>query len=246
MLRHFFYLIKLLFLNKKKFYFFLYKLTGFIPTKTYLFELAFIHKSASVEFEGILINNERLEFLGDSILDAVIAEYLFKKFPDKNEGFLTKLKSKIVNRENLNSIALILNIDQYVIAQTNNIHYIKYINGNALEALIGAIFLDKGYNRTKKFIISRIVDKHLQLEDLANTDNDFKSLLLEWSQKNRYDLIFDTSEDFESSDSIPAFISNVTVNNEIIGKGKGKSKKEAEQNASKEALSFVKLNNKHK
>jgi ribonuclease III len=227
-------------MNKKKFYYFLYRTLNYLPHNINLFEIAFIHKSASVNSNGSVINNERLEYLGDAILDAVIAEYLFAKYPDKSEGFLTKLKSRIVNREQLNDLALKLGLDQFLVTQTSTLSNVKYITGNAFEAMLGAIFIDAGYYKTRQFILERVLKKHINLQNLELSDSDYKSLMIEWSQKNKHDIIFDTAEDEGHSDSTPKFISKVMLAEDLLGTGYGRSKKEAEQNASKKALEFIK------
>lgn len=236
MIKHIWYLIKLLFTSNKKFYYFLYSNIGYLPRNIELFEIAFIHKSASVKYENTKINNERLEYLGDAVLDAIIAEYLFAKYPGEDEGFLTKMKSKIVNREQLNNVANYIGMQYFVISQTNNVLNETHINGNAFEALVGAIFLDKGYNQTKKFVTNKILGKYINLNELESTISDFKSRLLEWGQKNKFEIVFQTKEGENHTDNKPEFFSEAIFDDTVLGSGFGKSKKEAEQNASKEAL----------
>jgi ribonuclease III len=161
---------------------------GFRPRKSSLYYLALVHKSAATKvFHNAKYNNERLEFLGDAILDSVIAEHLYTSFPDRDEGFLTQLRSKIVNREILKRISLKLGLANLVISKVTNDNH-KSVYGDALEAIIGAMYLDKGYKRTKKFILEKIVDHHINLKKLSETEIDFKSRIIEWGQKNKTDI----------------------------------------------------------
>ncbi|MCK4922690.1 MAG: ribonuclease III [Bacteroidales bacterium] len=209
---------------------------GFIPSRINLYEIAFIHKSASVVLpNGEVINNERLEFLGDAILDAIVADYLLKRFPDKNEGFLTKMRSKMVKRKHLNLLAYRIGINQFIVSQTSVAEVSKHLYGNAFEALLGAIFLERGYNCTYKFI-ERIIDKYVNIEKLRQIDSDYKSKLIEWAQKEKHEVIFESKEDSNSQNKHPHFISHIRILKNEIGKGMGNSKKEAEQKAAKMAL----------
>jgi ribonuclease-3 len=229
--------IKLLLAPKKKHNFELVKLLGFIPTNLELYELAFVHRSASLVLsKDSTVNNERLEFLGDAVLDAVIAEYLFLSYPDKDEGFLSKMRSKIVKRKQLNSLAISLGIDKFVVAHAINQNGGKNICGNAFEALIGAIYLDKGYAKTHDFIINKVLKVVINLNELENTETDFKSRLIEWSQKNKAELSFESQEEYTRKDYSPLFVSRVIISNHLMGEGIGSSKKEAEQNAAENAL----------
>jgi len=211
---------------------------GFIPGNKNLYELAFIHRSASLS-NGSTVNNERLEFLGDAILDAVVAEYLFSAFPKKDEGFLSKMRSKIVKRNHLNSLAINLGIEKLVVTNAINQNGGKHICGNAFEALIGAVYLDKGYKKTKKFIINKILNEQIDLVELETKETDYKSRIIEWAQKRRTEVSFENQEEYTENDRSPIFISRVIVTNQLIGQGKGSSKKEAEQNAAEEAFANV-------
>lgn len=243
MIRHIWYLIKLLFISEKKFCYFLYSTLGYLPSNINLFKIAFIHKSASsFNQKGIDLNNERLEFLGDAILDAIIAEFLYNIFSFEDDGFLTKMKAKIVNRDMLNMIADKIGILEFIKAHTNNHRSNNtYIGGNAFEAIIGAVFLDKGYQQTKKFVINRIVRKHIDLYELEFSISDYKSHLLEWGQKNRIEVEIDTTESDNYTDNKPEFVSKIIIEEKIQGYGMGRSKKEAEQNASKKALKHLNI-----
>jgi ribonuclease-3 len=235
--------IKLLISHDKKFYLLIRSQLKINPGKIKLYEIAFLHRSASVSFtDGTLVNNERLEFLGDAILDAVIADFLFKKFPRKKEGFLTQMRSKIVKRSNLDLISRNLGVDYLVISNTHRNVHKKHIFGDAFEALIGAVYLDKGYDFTKKYIINHVLRHHVNLEELLFKESDFKSRIIEWGQKNKVIITFETSEEYPEIEQSPTFVTNVKIGEQSIGKGIGKSKKEAEQNAAQQAFENVSTN----
>lgn len=212
---------------------------GFIPKNLLLYQHALLHKSASYLYSKHQeYNNERLEYLGDAILDSIVAELLFQKFPDRDEGFLTQMRSKIVNRETLRKISIKLGIGEMVIAKMSNDNY-KSIYGDSLEALIGALYLDKGYDRTKKIVIKQIINNHINLNLLCDTEVDFKSRIIEWGQKNKKEINFTCYEKESHQNSTPVFVSHLLMIDEIIGIGLGYSKKEAEQNAAKQALQML-------
>lgn len=214
-------------------------ITGFVPTRIKLYEMAFIHKSASVVLQnGEVVNNERLEYLGDAILDAVVADYLFKNFPDKDEGFLTKMRSKMVKRKHLNLLAYRIGIKQLVVTHTNPVNVSKHLYGNAFEALIGAIYLDKGFKKACQFV-ERIINRYVDIEKLKQSDSDYKSKLIEWAQKKKVEIIFDSHEEVLGAGKIPQFVSYIKMMNEELGRGVGHSKKEAEQKAAKSALENI-------
>lgn len=220
----------------KGFYDELRRITGLFPGNEELYKLAFIHKSASLRLpDGLVINNERLEFLGDAILDAVVAEYLYTRFPDKKEGFLTQTRSKIVNGDYLGQLAIQLGLDKFIISHAYNFNSNKSILGDAFEALIGAIYLDHGYKAVKKFVFKQLLKKHIDLGTLLKTETNYKSRLIEWAQKDKKEVTFNTEME-ESEGPIPEFISYIKVDEKIIAKGRGNSKKEAEQNAAKQTL----------
>ena len=202
--------------------------------------MALRHKSVASEInKGIKDSNERLEFLGDSIINAVITEYLFKKFPFKEEGFLTQFRSKIVSRENLNKLSEKLGIVKFLNfhkESTNSYH--NSLGGNAFEALIGAVFLDKGYLGTKKIIVNRILKYHIDLEELETKEVNFKSRLIEWVQKEKKNIDFILNEEKGNSNKKNFYI-NVVIDGEIKGKGASYSKKKAEQIASEEAYKSI-------
>ena len=205
---------------------------GFIPHNIELYKLALIHKSASIVLEnGQHINNERLEFLGDAIIESVSSDYLFIEYPDKNEGFLTQLRSKMVSRQSLNSVAKRIGLDDYVITNASSGSAQKHIYGDAFEAMMGAIYLDQGYDFVNRLLINKIFAKYLKMETLAESETDFKSRLIEWCQKNHHSIHFATSHDKTYSATYPFFYSKVLIDGIEVGHGAGESKKEAEQRA---------------
>jgi ribonuclease III len=219
------------------------KLTGFQPGNIKLYELAFTHRSASVVLEnGRQVNNERLEFLGDAILGAVVTDYLFKEFPHYNEGDLTKLRSKIVNREFMNSLAQKIGIDTFIISQPKGMPQRKHIYGNTLEALIGSIFLDKGFRKTRKFISKKIIRPHVNTAWLISSNTDYKSMLIQWGQKNKQEISFENYELVDGEEKLPLFVASVKVMNLCVGEGTGLTKKEAQQHAAKHALENIAFN----
>lgn len=227
------------FYGKKKFLFQLIDILGFTPSNIRLYEMAFTHKSASILLsKGEVINNERLEYLGDAILDAVVADYLFRHYPKHNEGSLTKMRSKMVKRKHLNLLAYRLGIHKLIVSHTHPGNLSKYLYGNALEALIGAIYLDKGFKKTCLFI-EDILKKNVDLDRLLKSDFDYKSQLIEWAQKNKCEIIFESQEEIKGDSHIPQFITTIRITNEIAGRGTGYSKKEAEQKAAKVALEQI-------
>jgi len=228
-----------IFVPEKKFLKQLKEILGFSPRNLELYQLALIHKSASGRFsQQTKINNERLEFLGDAILDSIVAEHLYQQFPDKDEGFLTQLRSKIVNRDTLKRIAIKMGIAGLLITRVSKDDY-NALYGDALEALIGAIYLDRGFKKTRKFVIERIINYHLNLEMLCITEVDFKSRIIEWGQKNKKEINFTSQEQVNETDNSTVFISYLFILDEIMGTGSGKSKKEAEQNAAKQAIQII-------
>ena len=230
-------MIRLFFNPKKESYFALKKILGFFPDNISYYEEALLHKSSNIR--GIYRNNERLEFLGDAILDAVIADIVFKKFKNQNEGFLTNTRSKIVKRETLDRISGNLGLNKLVISSPH-IHTQKnHIFGNALEAFIGAVYLDQGYQRTYRFIERRIVSAYINIDTLAEKEVNFKSKLLEWCQKHRVQMDFQLLESYTDKENNPTFQSQVLLNGLIAGAGTGYSKKESHQQAAYLALSKI-------
>ncbi|MDR3143053.1 MAG: ribonuclease III [Tannerellaceae bacterium] len=234
--------IRLLKNKGKEPYLSLYKLFGFYPDDISLYEQAFLHKSSSIEAgDGRWLNNERLEFLGDAILDAVVADILYKHFKNKREGFLTNTRSKIVQRANLDRIAVNLGLQKLVVYSAKLSSHNNRLYGNALEALIGAIYLDQGYRKCYKFIEDVVIKKNLDIDKLANKEVNFKSSLIEWSQKNKLEITFDLIESFVDNDGNPVFQTCVTLFEHQIGVGIGYSKKESQQNAAKMAIKKLRI-----
>lgn len=214
-----------------------YKIFGFYPYNITLYEQALLHKSSSIKLkDGRWINNERLEFLGDAILDATVADIVFKEFEYKKEGFLTSMRSKIVQRETLNKLAIELGIDKHVKASTKNTAHNTHMYGNALEALIGAIYLDQGYRVTKRFVYERLIQQHLNIESVAELEANYKSRVIEWSQKQKISVSFDLIDSFVDEQNTPIFKTAVLIVGIQAGIGTGYSKKESQQKAAKEAF----------
>ena len=221
----------------------IYKIVGFYPDNIQLYKQAFLHKSQSIEDdEGKWLNNERLEFLGDAILSAVVADIVYKHFQNKREGFLTNTRSKIVQRETLNRVAVQIGLDKLIKYTTKQSSHNSYMCGNAFEALIGAIYLDRGYRACKKFMEERIINQYLNLEKISRKEVNFKSKLIEWSQKNKFNIEFNLTGQSVDEAQNPIFETQVTVENIAAGTGKGYSKKESQQEAAHETLTKIKSN----
>ena len=221
-----------------------YNVLGFYPDRIDLYREAMTHRSSSVRSKkGKWVNNERLEFLGDAILDAIVADILYKKFGNKKEGFLTSTRSRIVQRETLNKLAINLGLDKLIVSATRNLAHNTNIYGDALEALIGAIYLDQGYRVAKKFVFETMIKQHINIEKVLKSEVDFKSRLIEWGQKNRVDVIFEVTDSSYDSQNNPVFVSCVKVGNVEIGSGKGYSKKESHQKAAKMAIKKLRESN---
>lgn len=217
----------------------LHSLLGFIPSNLGVFKLAFFHKSTSNNHPDVRNgqNNERLEYLGDAVLGTVVAEYLFKKYPHADEGFLTKMRSKIVKRKSLNAIGERMGLD-LLLAEFNQTRLSKSMLGNAVEALVGAVYLDRGYTDTKVYVIQKILRNYVDVHELESFDDNYKSQLLEWCQKNgrtvSYKLI--TRYKFEKRDR---FKVAVLVDGQRIALADDFNKKSAEQMASERAMQVL-------
>ena len=224
-------------MKKSGFYIQLVRMLGFLPRNTSLYRLAFLPRSAASAVQGKRgINNERLEYLGDAVLDTIVAGYLFKHFPQADEGFMTKVRARIVKRKSLDKLALETRIPSLINYSILPGNQSKHLYGNALEALIGAIYLDRGYSHARRFFAKKILEKHINLDKLADKDPDHKSRIIEWSQKNKVEVVFENKEEHSSKQQGPSFVSTILLNNSRRGEGRGSSKKEAEQRAAKEAL----------
>jgi ribonuclease-3 len=213
---------------------------GFYPNDVQLYKQAFTHRSSSIETEdGRWANNERLEFLGDAILDAVVADIIYKQFPDRKEGFMTNTRSKIVQRESLNRIALEMGLDKMIVSSTRINSHNNYMYGNAFEALIGAIYLDQGYRKCRIFVKEQIIDKYIPLHKIAHKEVNFKSNMIEWSQKHKLDISFELIETFADQDRNPVFQTSVSLMGTTLGIGIGYTKKESQQSAARMAIQKI-------
>lgn len=207
---------------------------GFPPKNLSLYKEALIHRSASVRNNtGMVINNERMEYLGDAVLDVVIADYLYHMYPMESEGFMTQIRARIVNGEKLSEIAKDIGLHHLVRSSTNRPQARKNLFGDALEALIGAIYLDRGYEYTARYIVNRILRKYIDIQDLIATDTNYKSQLIEWAQREKKNIAFETEESEESS---KLFVAYILIEDERMGRGEGASKKIAEQEAAQQTL----------
>lgn len=228
--------IKLPFRKDKELYSSFYKILGFYPRHIQYYEQALHHKSSSIKEKGCKINNERLEFLGDAILDAVVGDIVFRHFQGKHEGFLTNTRSKIVQRDTLNKLAVEIGLDKLLISSAPSLTHNSYLCGNAFEAIIGAIYLDRGYDYCMRFIGQRIMSRLINIDKLAYKEVNFKSKLIEWGQKKRVEIMFELIEETREGSSSPVFTSQVFIEGIPCSKGKGYSKKESQQLAAKATL----------
>lgn len=233
--------IRLLFRKEKKSYLCFYRMLGFYPHNLSVYEQALLHKSLSVKSEqGRLVNNERLEFLGDAILDAVVGDIVYRKFEGKREGFLTNTRSKIVSRESLNHIAEQIGLSKLIKFTVRSSTHNNYMGGNAFEALIGAIYLDRGYAYCKYFMEKRIIGQYLDLNKISRKEVNFKSKLIEWSQKNKVEMNFVLLSQALDEFNSPVFETEVILEGIHACKGKGYSKKESQQIAAHETYNKIK------
>ena len=213
---------------------------GFYPRHIQYYEQALHHKSSSIKKEGCRLNNERLEFLGDAVLGAVVGDIVFRHFAGKHEGFLTNTRSKIVQRETLNKLAVEIGLDKLIISSAHTSTHNNYMYGNAFEALVGAIYLDKGYHYCMRFIGQRIMTRLINIDKVAYKEVNFKSKLIEWGQKKRVEIAFDLVEESKEGGSSPVFVTQVTIEGVACCTGKGYSKKESQQLAARSTLALLK------
>ena len=233
--------IRLLFCKDRESYFCFYRILGFYPRNIRLYEQALLHKSTSLRSEkGRPLNNERLEFLGDAILDAIVGDIVYQHFEGKREGFLTNTRSKIVQRETLNKLAVEIGLDKLIKYSTRSSSPNSYMYGNAFEAFIGAIYLDRGYECCKQFMQKKIIEPYIDLDKLSRKEVNFKSKLIEWSQKNKMEVSFELIEQFLDKENNPVFQTEVRIEGILGGSGTGYSKKESQQNAAQMALKKIK------
>ena len=233
--------IRFFFSKDKKFVGSLRNLLGFTPGNPAVYHLAFRHRSTATEHHsGAKLSNERLEYLGDAILGAIIAEMLFKKFPFREEGFLTEMRSKIVNREHLNKLSLKLGIDHFMVNSIDPAAKNKSAYGDAFEALIGAIYIDRGYNVARKFVLSRIVKHYIDIEEIEQQDKNFKSKLINWSQRERKVVEFELLEEVDNGGKKLLRV-RVLVDGVEKARGEDFSKKRAEQIAAEKVCIALQL-----
>lgn len=216
-------------------------LIGYSPRNPKIFLLALVHTSAAItNSRGLKESNERLEYLGDAILGSIVAEYLFKKFPYKDEGFLTEIRSRIVSRESLNQIGRKLGL-MHVIKLDKNINVPhSSVYGDTLEALIGAVYLDRGFTVCRKFVLGRLIEPYFNLEELVNSGQNSKSRIIEWTQKENKKVLFDTIN-MKDIKNRKEFTVQLIIDNDIVATGYGRTKKKAEQDASQKAIEKLNL-----
>ncbi|MCF6279028.1 MAG: ribonuclease III [Flavobacteriaceae bacterium] len=208
---------------------------GFSPKNLYIYKKAFVHRSTKELTDiGNPQNYERLEFLGDAVLGAVIASYLFKKVPSGNEGYLTQMRSKIVSREHLNELGRDLDLIRLVKSNVSKSKFGENIYGNIFEALVGAVYLDKGYKHCKKFIYKSIIKPYVDIPRLEGKITSYKSLFIEYCQREKKEFGYDVFDD-TGKDTIKHFSVKLSLDNKVIAKGRATSKKKAEEIASKRA-----------
>ncbi len=228
--------IRVILSEDKELYSSLKNIFGFYPGNIFLYKLAFRHKSLAKELNnGAKVSNERLEFLGDAILSAVVADHLFKMFPIKGEGFLTEMRSRIVSRISLNKVSQKLGLDKLIQASAEGNNVYKSMSGDAFEAVIGAIYLDKGYQFTRRVIIEKVIQQHFDLDELENNDTNYKSRLIEWAQREKraveFLLLSEVGHGYTKQ-----YVVEVLIDKQPYGKGRDYSIKGAEQNAAMKTL----------
>jgi len=209
---------------------------GFKPKKLSIYKKAFLHRSANKKDKnGLPLNYERLEFLGDSMLGTIISRYLYNEVPNGDEGYLTKMRSKIVSRKHLNELGKDLNLISYVESRIPKSHFGDNIHGNVFEALVGAIYLDKGYKYCDKFINDRVIDPYVDIEQLEGKVISYKSLVIEWCQKQKKEFNYKVYED-TGKDPLKHFAVKLSIDDRVMAKARATSKKKAEEKASKRAF----------
>ncbi|WP_194774156.1 ribonuclease III [Pararhodonellum marinum] len=218
-------------------------MVGRKPLNLSLYKLALKHSSAAEELKnGIKISNERLEYLGDAVLGTIIAEYLFHKFPYRDEGFLTETRSRIVNREALNQVGLKIGLSKLMQSEISikGLHAHKSIYGDTLEALVGAVYLDRGYGFCRRFVIKRIMMNHFDLDNIISTTINFKSKVIEWAQKENVEVDFQLKS-VSGGQRFKEFLVELWIKGEKFTEGKGSTKKKAEQEAAQNACEKLNL-----
>lgn len=208
---------------------------GYQPKNVPVYELAFRHKSVAIFHNGVKHCNERLEYLGDAVLGSIVADFLFKKFPFKDEGYLTEMRSRIVSRSNLNMLSRKLGLDQLVKASKESSAPGSSILGDAFEAFVGAVYLDKGYEFARELIIRQIIQTHLDIDELMHRDTNFKSKVIEWAQKEKKTVDFILAEEYENGKKGRTYVIELEIDGIPAGRGQDYSIKRAEQHAARSA-----------
>ena len=230
--------IRLLSHKDRESYLLLYSILGFVPGDIKIYRLAMTHSSSSLRGGRKLVCNERLEFLGDAVLSSVTSDFLYSKFRNEREGFLSKSRSNLVCREKLNELALEIGLDRFISAcglpQTHN----SYIYGNALEALVGAVYIDKGYMQCRRFLLDKEFSRIKDIDEVVKSDKNYKSRLIEWAQKNHHTVDFRIVHEELRKDGV-YFVCEVEVDSEVCGIGEGFSKRESQQNAARVAIDRI-------
>lgn len=212
------------------------RIIGFKPKEIEFYKKAFLHRSMNKKDDkGNPMNYERLEFLGDSMLGTIISKYLYNEVPEGDEGYLTKMRSKIVSREHLNELGKDLELIKYVESRIPKTHFGENIHGNVFEALVGAIYLDRGYAYCEKFINKRVIEPYVDIEQLEGKVISYKSLIIEWCQKQKKTFNFNVYED-TGNDTLKHFAVKLSIGGNVVAKARATSKKKAEERASKRAF----------
>ena len=230
--------IRLLSRKDRESYLLLYSILGFVPSSLKPYKMAMTHSSQVAGSGRKLVCNERLEFLGDAVLSSVTADFLYSNFRKEREGFLSKSRSNLVCRERLNELAVEIGLDRVVRACGTDNHHNSYIYGNALEALIGAIYIDKGYKYCRRFLLERVFSKLDNIDSVVRNDKNFKSRIIEWAQKHHRQIVFTVVKEEQRKEGA-YFVSEVSVDGEPFGRGEGFSKRESQQNAAEAALKKI-------
>lgn len=230
---------KSIFSPKKELYKSIKNVFGFYPGNIHLYELALIHRSATEKkINGLKLNNERLEYLGDAILGAVVADFLFRRFPYKNEGFLTEMRSKIVSRSSLNRLSGKLGLTNFIQTNTEGTNTNRSAGGDAFEALVGALFIDKGFKYTRNIIVKRIINIHFDIDQLIDFEISYKSKIIEWAQKEKKEIEFSVIEEIgEKQDKL--YLVAVSLDGDELARGKDYSIKGAEKIAAELAWNKI-------
>ena len=232
--------IRLMSCRDRESYLLLYPILGFVPGDIRLYRMAMTHSSSSNSGAKKLACNERLEFLGDSVLNTVVADFLYSSFRKEREGFLSKSRSNLVCRERLNELALEIGLDKFVQACGVTCQHNSYVYGNALEALIGAVYIDKGYKQCRRFLLDKVFSRLNDIEMVVRSDKNYKSRLIEWSQKMHKDVEFRIVHEELRKDGA-FFVSDVVVEGEVLGVGEGFSKRESQQKAARQAIARLEI-----